>query len=71
MDVTRRSSTNVEAGKKPGLGLAEPFQHFRKFPTAEFREDVRPNFDTLYSLCTARRPKQSATRKHPNELPYP
>jgi hypothetical protein len=85
MDVTRRVSTNVEAGKKPGLGLAGAFQHFRKFPTAEFREVVRPNFDTLYSLawfdvskepylntlCTARRPKQSAARKHPNELRYP
>ena len=46
MDVTRRVSTNVAAGKKPGQGLAG-------------------------DLCTARRPKQSAARKHPNELPYP
>ena len=85
MDVTRRVSTNVEAGKKPGLRSAGAFQHFRKFPTAGFRVVVRPNFDTLHSLvwfdvskepylntlCTARRPKQSAPRKHPNELPYP
>jgi hypothetical protein len=75
----------VEAGKKPGLGLAGAFQHFRKLPTAEFREVLRPNFDTLYSLagfdvskepylstlCTARRPQKSAAPKHPNELPYP
>ena len=85
MDVTRRVSTNVEAGKKPGLRPAGAFQHLRKFPTAEFREVARPNFDTLHSfvwfdvskepylntLCTARRPKQSAPRKHPNELAYP
>jgi hypothetical protein len=84
MDVTRRVSTNVEGGKKPGLGLARALQDFRKVPTAEFREVARPNFDSLYSLawfdvsnesylntlCTARRPKQSAARKHPNELPY-
>jgi hypothetical protein len=85
MDVTRRVSTNVEAGKKPGLRLTGAFQHFRKFPSADFREVVRPKFDTLYSLawfdvskeptlntlCTARRPKQSAAREHPNELPNP
>jgi len=85
MDVTRRVSTNVEAGKKPGLRLAGAFQHFRKFPTAEFREVVRPNFDMPYwlawldvskepnlnTLCTARGPKQSAAREHPLELPYP
>jgi len=85
MDVTRRVSTNVEAGKKPGLRLAGAFQHFRKFPTAEFREVVRPNFDMPYWLawfdvskepnpntqCTARRPKQSAAREHPLELPHP
>ena len=85
MDVARRVSTNVEAGKKPGLGLAGAFQHLRKFPTEEFREVVRPNFDTLHSLawfdvskesylntvCMARRPKQSAPCKHPNVLPYP
>jgi len=85
MDVTRRVSTNVAAGKKPGLGLAGALQHFRKFPTTELREVARPNFDTRYSLawfdvskepypdtlCTARAPKQSAARKHPNELPYP
>jgi hypothetical protein len=49
MDVTRRVGTNVPAGVKPGLGPANEFHHFRAYPGAEFREVVRPNFDTLYS----------------------
>jgi hypothetical protein len=69
IDVTRRVSTNVEAGKKPGLGLAGAFQHFRKFPTAELREVVRPDFDTFYSLAWF--DVSPAARKHPNELPCP
>ena len=49
MDVTRRLMSNVPAGKKPGAGPANQFQHLRTFPAADFREVVRPNFDTLYS----------------------
>ncbi len=49
MDVTRRQLTNIEAGKMPGRGPANTFVHMRAFPTADFREVVRPNFDTLYS----------------------
>jgi hypothetical protein len=49
MDVTRRVTTNVPAGAKPGAGPANQFHHFQSFPPAEFREVVRPNFDTLYS----------------------
>jgi hypothetical protein len=49
MDVTRRVTTNVPAGAKPGAGPANQFHHFQSFPSAEFREVVRPNFDTLYS----------------------
>jgi len=49
MDVTRSVMTNLPAGKKPGIGPMNKFHHFRKFPDAEFREVVRPNFDTLYS----------------------
>ena len=49
MDVTRRVVTNVEPEKKPGLGPMNRFNHFQAYPTAEFREVVRPNFDTLYS----------------------
>jgi hypothetical protein len=51
MDVTRRVMTNVPPGAKPGAGPMNQFQHFRAFPKAEFREVVRPNFDTLYSAA--------------------
>ena len=51
MDVTRRLMTNVPPGVKVGLGPANAFQHFRAYPPADFREVVRPNFDTLYSVA--------------------
>jgi hypothetical protein len=49
MEITRRVTTNLPAGVKPGLGPANAFHHMREYPTADFREVVRPNFDTLYS----------------------
>jgi hypothetical protein len=49
MDVTRRLTTNLEPGVKPGFGPMNAFHHMRAFPTADFRDVVRPNFDTLYS----------------------
>jgi hypothetical protein len=49
MDITRRVSTNVPPGVKPGLGPSNAFQHMRAYPDANFKEVVRPNFDTLYS----------------------
>jgi len=51
MDVTRKVTTNLPAGVKPGLGPMNAFHHMRTYPTAEFREVVRPNFDTLYSIA--------------------
>ena len=51
MDITRKTMTNIPAGKKPGAGPMNTFHHFDSFPGAEFREVVRPNFDTLYSLA--------------------
>ncbi len=51
MDITRRVMTNYESGQKPGSGPMGEFQHMRAYPTAEFREVVRPNFDTLYSTA--------------------
>jgi hypothetical protein len=51
MDVTRKVLTNLEAGRKPGFGPAGLFHHFRAFPGVDFREVVRPNFDTLYSTA--------------------
>ena len=49
MDVSRLVLTNVSRGEKPGVGPVNEFHHFTTFPTAEFRQVVRPNFDTLYS----------------------
>lgn len=49
MELTRRVTTNVPAGVREGLGPVNDFHHFREFPRADFRDVVRPNFDTLYS----------------------
>ena len=49
MDITRRVLTNYESGAKPGVGPVNAFHHMRTFPSADFRDVVRPNFDTLYS----------------------
>jgi phosphoglycolate phosphatase-like HAD superfamily hydrolase len=49
MELTRKLTTNVPAGVRQGLGPMNDFHHFREFPDANFREVVRPNFDTLYS----------------------
>jgi hypothetical protein len=49
MEVTRQVTTNLPAGTKPGMGPMNAFHHMKKFPDAQFREVVRPNFDTLYS----------------------
>jgi len=51
MDVTRKVMTNVEPGKKPGAGPMNEFAHVREYPPADFRDVVRPNFDTLYSIA--------------------
>lgn len=51
MDVTRRVMSNVPAGVKPPAGPVNQMHHFRTFPKADFREVVRPNFDTLYSAA--------------------
>ncbi len=51
MDVTRRQLTNIEAGKMPARGPMNTFSHMRAYPEAEFKEVVRPNFDTLYSAA--------------------
>ena len=52
MDVTRRQATNyARMGEHFGRGPANGFVHVREFPPADFRDVVRPNFDTLYSIA--------------------
>jgi hypothetical protein len=51
MDVTRRQAVNVEKGKVFGRGPMNTFTHVPEFPPADFRDVVRPNFDTLYSIA--------------------
>ena len=52
MDMTRRVSTNVE--KLDPATIRAPknqFVHANKFPDSNFRDFVRPNVDTLYSMA--------------------
>lgn len=49
MEITRRVSTNVEAPTGPFAPMNQ-FAHMRAFPDHTFREVVRPNADTLYSI---------------------
>jgi hypothetical protein len=51
MEMTRRQVTNSPQGQAPGRGPMNTFAHIRQFPTADWRDVVRPNFDTLYSLA--------------------
>ena len=51
MDLTRRQQSNVEPGSVPGREPMNSFAHIRAYPKADWREVVRPNFDTLYSLA--------------------
>lgn len=59
MDTTRAVATNVERAGTDGRAPPDTFAHMRIFPLADFRDVVRPNFDTLYStawLDVAREP---------------
>ena len=49
MDVTRKQLTNVEPGKGIGAPMNSLF-NVPTFPTADMKQVVRPNFDTLYSF---------------------
>ena len=51
MDVTRRVSTNFEAGARPGFGPMNTWCHMGAFPPGDFKDVIRPNFDTLYSIA--------------------
>jgi len=49
MEITRRQLTSQPAGGKPGVAPMGTFTHIREFPPGDFRDVVRPNYDTLYS----------------------
>jgi hypothetical protein len=66
VDITRRVTTNVEAGKIPGFGPANMFHSFAAFPTADFKTVVRPNFDTLYSSAFLDMTKEPVIVSAPN-----
>jgi hypothetical protein len=51
MDVTRRVMTNAEPKPNSPTGPMNMFHHLRAFPPADFKDVVRPNFDTLYSIA--------------------
>ena len=52
MDLTRKVSTNFgEPTGIAGQGPMNQFSHAKAFPPASFRDVVRPNFDTLYSVA--------------------
>ncbi len=51
MEVTRRQMTNAPLGAVTGRGPMNTFVHVREYPPVEFRDVVRPNFDTLYSVA--------------------
>ncbi|SHH02766.1 DUF1254 domain-containing protein [Bradyrhizobium erythrophlei] len=51
MDITRKQSTNIEAGKELGKGPMNMFVNVPAFPPADLKVVVRINFDTLYSIA--------------------
>jgi hypothetical protein len=51
MGLTRRQMTNGPVDEAGGRGPAGAFVHVRAYPRADFRDVVRPNFDTLYSAA--------------------
>lgn len=51
MDVTRKQTTNMKSGEKPGYGPMNMFHNIPAFPPADMKAVVRINFDTLYSVA--------------------
>ena len=51
MEITRKQMTNVAPGKELGRGPMNMFVNVRQYPPANFKDVVRPNFDTLYSVA--------------------
>ena len=53
MDYTHKISSNVVSDNGMGKGPINQWGNMRKFPKAGFKEVVRPNLDTYYSLVYA------------------
>lgn len=51
LDITRKQSTNIEAGKEFGKSPMNMFVNVPDFPPADVKLVVRINFDTLYSIA--------------------
>jgi hypothetical protein len=51
MDVTRNVMTLTSDKNKGNIVGANQFRHLRAYPDVNFKEVVRPNFDTLYSTA--------------------
>jgi hypothetical protein len=50
-DITRLTSTNIEAGKEPLKGPMNTFVSAAAYPPGDLKLVVKINFDTLYSLA--------------------
>src|SRR5580698_9602899 len=59
MDITRKQSTNLEAGKEFGKGPMNTFVNIPAYPPADLKVVVRVNFDTLYSIARLDLTKES------------
>jgi len=51
MDITRKQSTNIQAGQEFGKGPMNTFVSIPEYPPADLKIVVRVNFDTLYSIA--------------------
>jgi hypothetical protein len=66
MDLTRKQSTNIEPGKEIGRGPMNMFTNVREYPPGDFKEVVRVNFDTLYSIAWLDMTKEPMIVSAPN-----
>ena len=51
VDITRKQSTNIQAGKEFAKGPMNTFVSVPAYPPADLKLVVRVNFDTLYSVA--------------------
>jgi hypothetical protein len=65
-DITRRVSTNIEAGKEPMKGPMNTFLNAATFPAADLKLVVRYNFDTLYSIAYLDMTKEAVVVSSPD-----